>query len=87
MEAAKIMDNSGEAVLERVRRVLGEVLKIDGSTITTESRFIEDLKADSLDMATLLLMLEDEFGGSVPDDQARAWKTVGDVVEFLKSAK
>ena len=55
--------------LEKLISVIAEVLDIDASTITAESRFVEDLGADSLDFLEIVMSVEDEFGiGGSPVD-------------------
>ncbi|MEK6702248.1 MAG: acyl carrier protein, partial [Planctomycetota bacterium] len=49
--------------------------------------FVEDLNADSLDQVELVMELEDEFGTPIPDDQAEKLKTVGNAIDFIKTAK
>lgn len=75
---------SEEQILIRIKKVCAEVLKVDQGKITLESRFKEDLGADSLDIISLLMVLEDEFKSSIPDDDAAKFITVNDVVSFLK---
>jgi acyl carrier protein len=50
-----------------------------------ESNFIDDLNADSLDIVELVMAMEQEFGISIPDEEAERIKTVGDAVEFIKA--
>ncbi len=52
--------------------------------ITTTSRLVEDLGADSLDVVELIMAFEDEFGVSLPDEDIAAMKTVGDVINYIK---
>jgi len=46
---------------------------------------IDDLNADSLDMVELVMAMEQEFGISIPDEEAERIKTVGDAIEFIKA--
>jgi acyl carrier protein len=59
------------------------VFKRPPAGITRESRFREDLGADSLDLTVLLYEFEDEFDLSIPDDEVVKMKTVGDVVQYV----
>jgi acyl carrier protein len=70
-------------VEQRVVGVVREVLKVAADEVTSQTRFVEDLGADSLDRITLMLALEDEFGTSVPDDEDSNLTTVGAVVELI----
>ena len=71
-------------MFEKVRTLLAEQLEIDESEIQLDSSFVEDLGADSLDVVEMLMILEEEFEITVPDEDAEKFQTVKDVVEFLK---
>jgi len=68
---------------EKVRAAIARQLDMDESKITMESRLIDDLKADSLDVVELIMSLEDSFGISISDDDAAQLYTVGRIVEYL----
>ena len=72
-----------DSVFEQVKSVIVDVLKIDGSNITLDTRFIEDLKADSMDQFFLIDGFSDKFNVTISDDDAKDIKTVGDVVKLL----
>jgi acyl carrier protein len=72
-----------DEVLALVRGHLAEELEVDGSGIREETRFKEDLEADSLDLYELVMELEDRYGISVSEEQAARIKTVGDAVDFV----
>jgi acyl carrier protein len=72
-----------EAVFARVRRTVSQVLKKPETDITMDSRFAEDLGADSFDNLSMFMALEDEFGGSLPEDAVGEMNTVGGAVRFL----
>ena len=56
--------------------------------VKLESKLIEDLGADSLDLIELVMSCEDEFGITLPDEEIAKFKTVGDIVNYLsKNAK
>ncbi len=55
--------------------------------VTLSSRLVEDLGADSLDVVELIMAFEDEFSVTLPDEEIGKFKTVGDVVEFMKTIK
>ena len=75
---------SNEQILGRIKNVCGEVLKVDRKKITMESRFKEDLGADSLDTVILLMALEEEFKNKISDEEARKLVKVADVITLLK---
>ncbi len=69
---------------EKVRAVIAKQLDIPAENITIESKLIEDLKADSLDVVELIMDLEQEYGVEIPDDDLPGIRTVGDIVKFVK---
>lgn len=74
-------------MLEKIKSMLAEQLNIDINSIKDDSRFIEDLGADSLDMVEMLMNLEDEFRVSIPDEEAGNIKTVKNLVDFVEKNK
>ena len=72
-----------EEVLTLVREHLAEELEVDAVEIGEQTRFKEDLDADSLDLYELVMELEDRYGISVSEEQASKIATVGDAVEFV----
>lgn len=71
--------------MDEIAKILSEQLGIPQSKVTLESRIVEDLGADSLDVVELLMQLEDTTGKTIPDDKVATIKTVGDLVETLKN--
>lgn len=74
-------------IFDNVKKMIAEQLMLDESEVTLESDFIADLNADSLDLVQLLILLEKEYGVSFTDDEIKAVKTVGDVVDFIEKNK
>ena len=72
-----------EVNFEAVKKVVMDVLKIDGNNITTETRFIEDLKADSMDQFFLIDGFCERFDIDISDEAARSIQTVGDAVRAI----
>ncbi len=72
---------------EDVKAVIVEVLKVDGSEITPETRFIEDLKADSMDQFFLIDGLSEKFDVAISDEDARNIKSVADAVKYIETHK
>ncbi len=72
-----------EEIRARVENTIVSVLKIDATELGDDRRIREDLGADSLDSVTLVMALEDEFGGSINDDDAKSLATVGDVITYI----
>jgi acyl carrier protein len=72
-----------EQVYELIREHLADELDLDPEEIGEETRFKEDLEADSLDLYTLVQELEDTYGVRISDEQAAGILTVGQAVEFV----
>lgn len=71
-------------MFEKVRDLVANQLNISADKITAESKIIEDLGADSLDTVELLMAFEDEFGVTIPDEDAGDLKTIGDIVAYIE---
>ena len=74
---------SREQVFALVRAHLADELDVDPQAIGEETRFREDLEADSLDLYTLVQELEDTYGVKMSDEQAAQILTVGQAVDFV----
>jgi acyl carrier protein len=72
-----------EQVFELIRDHLADELDLDPQKIAQETRFKEDLEADSLDLYTLVQELEDSYGVRIDDEQAATILTVGQAVDFV----
>ena len=72
-----------EEVLELVREHLSTELEVSRDRIAPETRFREDLDADSLDLYELVMELEDRYGIRVSEEEAAEITTVGDAVDFV----
>jgi acyl carrier protein len=70
-------------IQDRVRKILAENLSVAEDQVTMESRFQEDLDADSLDLVEAVLALEEEFGVSIPEEEMEGVKTVGQAVNLV----
>ena len=74
-------------IFETVKAVVMDVLKIDGDDITLETRFIEDLKADSMDQFFLIDGFYEKFDINISDEDARNIHSVGDAVKAIEANK
>jgi acyl carrier protein len=72
-----------EDVFELIRAHLADELEVDPGRIAPETRFREDLEADSLDLYTLVQELEDSYGVRISDEDAAGITTVGQAVDFV----
>lgn len=75
--------NEDPNVEKRVLSVVQEVLALEGDPPDLDSSLIEDLGADSLDLLSLFMALEDEFGGTISEEDAEGLTTLRDVVECI----
>ncbi|AJA90490.1 acyl carrier protein [Borreliella chilensis] len=76
-----------DEIFSKVRSIISEQLDKKEDEITVDSRFVEDLSADSLDIYELLYLLEEAFDDKIPENEANEFETVGDVVNFIKKRK
>jgi len=74
-----------EEILEKVKAVIVEQLNVEEDDVVEDAAFVDDLGADSLDIVELVMALEEEFGVSIPDEDAESIKTVGDAVAYIDS--
>lgn len=72
-------------MFEKIKELIEEKLNLEGVEITEESRFKEDLNADSLDLFEMVMSLEDEFGVEIPTEDLENIKTVGDVISYIEN--
>jgi acyl carrier protein len=70
---------------EAVKEVVVNVMKIDGSEISADTKIIEDLKADSMDQFFLIDGICEKFDLDITDEDARDIKTIGDIVKYVDS--
>jgi len=73
------------AILDEVKEVVAEQLGANIDEIKEDSKFVEDLGADSLDVVELVMALEEKFDIEIPDDEAEKIQTVQDVVNYIES--
>ena len=72
---------------EKVSEVIVEVLKVNASEVKEDSRFVEDLKADSMDQFFLIDGFCEKFDLNINDEDARSIKTVADAVKYIDTHK
>jgi acyl carrier protein len=72
-----------EEVFERIRAHLSVELAADPTLIRDDTRFKEDLQADSLHLVELVVELEDSYGVRIPDDEAARILTVGQAADYV----
>ncbi|UCE07586.1 MAG: acyl carrier protein [bacterium] len=69
--------------LERVKKVTAELLKVNVNNIKDDSRFVEDLGAESIQSIELVAAFEEEFDLEMDEDEALAVKNISDAVKFI----
>jgi len=72
-------------VFDKVREIIANELSIDADEITMDSRLVDDLHADSLDVVELIMDFEDEFNMEIPDEELPKVRTVGDIVNYIEN--
>lgn len=72
-------------VFEKLKEILALQLDADADDMTMDTKIIDDLGADSLDVVEMLMSVEDEFDVEIPDEKIEELKTIGDVVEYIQS--
>ena len=71
---------------QKLQRIIADVLNISEDKITKESAFVDDLKADSLDVFQIITEIEHQFGIQIPDDAIENIVTVGDAATQIQNA-
>ncbi|RVL60377.1 MULTISPECIES: acyl carrier protein [Sinorhizobium] len=79
------MENSSADAASRVRAIIIEQLGIDPARVVDDASIVDDLGADYLEVAQIVMMIEDEFNIEISDDVAEAVITVGDVIYVVMS--
>ncbi|MBT5705357.1 MAG: acyl carrier protein [Verrucomicrobia bacterium] len=75
-----------KSIEQRVKDIIVEQLGVNADQVTSESKFIEDLGADSLDTVELVMALEEEFGQEIPDEEAEKLQSVADVIKHVEES-
>ena len=75
---------AAEATEEKVIQIVSDQLGVPVEEGTRESKFVDDLKADSLDLVELGMEFEDTFDITIPDEDYEKIQTVGDAVDYIE---
>ena len=70
-------------MVDRVIAVVSDKLDVPADEISADSRFVDDLNADSLDQVELIMALEDEYDLTIPDEDAQKILTITDAVNYI----
>ncbi|WP_145264450.1 acyl carrier protein [Planctomycetes bacterium Pan216] len=71
-------------IQERVIEIIAEQMGVSKDQVSSETSFVNDLGADSLDQVELVMELEEEFDITIPDEQAEHIQTVGQAVKYIE---
>jgi len=74
-----------EDIKVKLNEIIIDKLGVEASAISNDSKFIDDLGADSLDTVELIMQFEEEFNLEIPDEDAEAITTVGKALEYISS--
>ena len=72
-------------VAERVKKIVVEQLGVKEEEVSSESSFVDDLGADSLDTVELVMALEEEFECEIPDESAEKITTVQQAIDYINT--
>lgn len=72
--------------LEKLQKIIAEVMNMDADEITTDMTFVDDIGADSLDVYQIIMGIEEEFDIEIPEEEAEKIVSVGDAVEAIRNA-
>ncbi len=75
------------ALIDEVKEVVVEQLNVNPEEVKEDSKFVEDLGADSLDVVELVMALEEKFDIEIPDSEAESIITVGDAIKYIENNK
>jgi len=70
---------------EQIKKIVVDLLGVEPDKVTLDADFREDLGADSLDLVELIMEFEEQFSGTIPDEDAQQIKTVGQAVEYAET--
>ena len=81
------MAQSQEEILAGLADIINEETGLEQDAVQLDKSFTEDLDIDSLSMMTIVVNAEEKFGVTIPDEEVKNLKTVGDAVTFITSAQ
>ena len=70
--------------LEKLQKIIAEVLNVDTEEVTMDTTFVDDLGADSLDVFQIVMGIEEDFDVEIPTEEVEQIVSVGDAVEQIK---
>ncbi|HOB41907.1 MAG TPA: acyl carrier protein [Bacillota bacterium] len=73
--------------LDELKAIISDQLEVSPEEISTGTRFVQDLGADSLDMVELIMAIEEKLGVRIEQQEVKDMVTVGDVVSYIEAHK
>ena len=73
--------------LEKLQKIIAEVMNVDEEEITMDTTFVDDLGADSLDIFQIIMGIEEEYDIELDNESVEQIQTVGDAVEAIRTIK
>ncbi|KTR37222.1 MULTISPECIES: acyl carrier protein [Rothia] len=73
-------------ILAGLAEIVNEETGVETEEVQLEKSFTEDLDIDSISMMTIVVNAEEKFGVTIPDEEVKNLKTVGDAVDFIANA-
>lgn len=78
-------NSSSELIFEAVKGAVVSVIRCPTEKIQLKTHLVDDLEADSLDLVTIFVELEEIFENDMPHDDAKSLLTVGAIVDFISA--
>lgn len=70
-------------ILEKVKSIVANQLRLEVSDIADDASVIEDLGADSLDVVDIIMAFESEFGSTIPEEDIASLRTINDMADYI----
>lgn len=77
---------SKEEILAGLAEIVNEETGVEVEDVQLDKSFTEDLDIDSISMMTIVVNAEEQFSVTIPDEEVKNLKTVGDAVDFIANA-
>ena len=71
-------------IMERVKEIIVDTLNLDADKLTPEADLIKDLEVDSIDVVELIMALEEEYGVTIPDEEAENLTTIQKIAAYIE---
>jgi acyl carrier protein len=73
------------SIEDKVKKIISQKLGVDITDVTPQSKFVDDLGADSLDLVELIMSMEEEFEIDIPDEEAEKLESVQDAINYINA--